>query len=180
MTYNLYLVSKKNVLPNHNKLSGFTLLESLISISIFSIFIVFFITSFRQIFAAQDISWQKIEASFYAQEGMEVTYNLFHNASNWQTYANSFFPFQSYQISNGPGNALVAGTKVSGDYTQEIYINPVYRDAQLKIVGASEPGATLDPQIVQVQSRVSWESRGKHQQVEFETYLTQSVPEKIF
>lgn len=163
-----------------NSRFGFTLLETLISITIFSIFIVFFIASFRQIFSAQDISWERIDASFYAQEGMEVVYNVFENIDNWQALANSFTPNQSYWVNEESSTYLSLGSQEIEGYTREIFISPVYRNAQLEIVSAEVPGAVLDTQIVQIESIVTWESRGQDQEVRFVTYLTQPAPEKIF
>lgn len=158
-------------LPKHRS-SGFLLLEPLLAVTLFAAFIVFFLASFRNIYRTQDVSWRRVNAGIYAQEAMEVLYNISVNDETWKEQVDTFSATQPYSVSIYPDVEILEGAEILDEqYKREIYFVPGYRDDSGKLVSADTPDAQVDPNTYQIISRVSWPEGDRQQVVEYVHYF---------
>lgn len=154
--------------------AGFLLLETLISITIFAIFILFFVASFNNIFATQDASWKRTQASLYAQEGLEISYNIFTNTTDWTALVRKLKenPVHHPNLDKVPG-FLPAEEKIDG-FTRQLTFEDVYRVLSTHEISTQPPTdqTYFDPDTLLVRSQVKWVAKGGEQSVEYVTYIT--------
>lgn len=152
---------------------GSFLLEPLISVTIFSIFIVFFLGTFRNIFASQDIIWERMQASLLAQDAVESVYNWLMN-SDWQSAVNIISENEIYAIT--PGQAPVpvfAAEVINNKYAREITLRPAYRNQEtFQLVNSPGSGTMVDNNLIVVIATVEWQYRGKMVTTQFSTYVS--------
>ena len=156
---------------------GFTLLETLISITIFSIFLLFFLPSFSQIFASQDTSWKRSEASMRAQEGLEISYNLMTNSQDWTGLVNRLRVQDVFHITTEGRPDFAEGKEIDEDFIKLIMVEDVYRSSLTgEIVTAVSDSTTIyDPDTVLVKSRVEWSGKNGKEHIEYVTYITRGT-----
>lgn len=157
-----------------SRISGFMLLETLIAVVIFAIFVMFFVASFNNIFASQASTWERQEASLYAQEGLEVAYNIFANTANWYSLTGALDENTAYKLKVDAPPAFLKGTELlSAEYTREISFERVYRsNSTHEIVNKTiDPSAQLDSDTILVKSTITWVGKGGSDETEFLTYF---------
>jgi prepilin-type N-terminal cleavage/methylation domain-containing protein len=155
---------------------GFTLLETLISVTIFSIFLLFFLSSFTHIFASQDTSWKRVEASMLAQEGLEISYNIFTNTQDWTSLINRLHEEEVFHVTTEGTPDFVPGVEIGEDLNREIRVEDVYRSSETGeiVTTVSDPLTVYDPDTVLVKSRVEWVGKTGQEHIEYVTYVTRN------
>lgn len=153
---------------------GFLLLETLISITIFAIFILFFLASFNNIFATQDQSWKRTQAGIYAQEGVEVSYNIITNTHDWTHLINSLKGITVYQVNVDSIPGFLPGGESINEFNRQIRIEEVFRSAKTHeiVEDKNEKDVVYDPETLLIRCTVHWNGRGGDQDVEYVTYVT--------
>lgn len=161
---------------NHDKYrksQGFLLLEVVISLAIFGLLLMFFTMSFSNFFSVQGNSWKRVEATLYAQEGMEVMYNLANNTSEWDEFVENFDFNEVYHPVFSPQPQLAVGPETLDDqFTRKIYVNTVLRDPiTYQIRPSGTAGAVEDRGTLHIITEVTWTTNQTPQIVRYETYL---------
>lgn len=154
--------------------AGFTLLETLISMTVFSIFLLFFLASFSHIFASQDTSWKRVEASMQAQEGLEISYNIFTNTHDWTGLVNELRAEPVFHISNEGSLRFIPDVEVTDDFKKQIMLEDVYRSSVTGEIQetVSDTSTVYDPDTILIKSRVEWMGKGGREHIEYVTYIT--------
>ena len=153
------------------------LLETLISLTIFAIFILFFVASWNNISATQDFSWKRVQASIYAQEGVEVAYNIITNSRDWVNLTRNLDKNEIYKIKVESPPGFVIGREEIDEFTREVKIEPVYRSmVSHEIVpdGKAEEHV-YDPDTLLLKCVVRWVGKGGSQELEYVTYVTRGA-----
>lgn len=161
---------------NHIKLSaqkGFLLLEAVISMALFAVLIIFFIASFQYVFLSQKTSGERVQASLYAQEAMEISYNLANTTADWPAFVASFAPATAYHPEIVPMTQLVVGEEVLDEkYTRQVFVQTVERNPVAHIIVPNgTPGAVVDSDTLQLTTLVTWEVGGTIQEVRYEMFV---------
>lgn len=158
---------------------GFLLLELLISVTIFAIFILFFVASFNNIFASQESSWRLAQGSMYAGEGLEVAYNVLTNTSDWSELIRKLKANPSFHPNLDQVPGFFPGPEVINGFTREVAFSDVFRSLNThEIVDQPVVSETYyDPETIKVISTVRWTAKGGPQQVEYVTYVTRGEPQ---
>ena len=142
-------------LSAHTK--GHSLVELLTAITILSLITSPFVSSLANVTTAQIKYRHRTQATQYAQEALEIAYNLAVNTINWQTFRQygdnpdqNYFPFVD---ANGffdlaPGEE----TNIKGKFNRSLSFS--HKDNGL---------------IVQVE--ITWQERNQPQEVAISTYL---------
>ncbi len=143
--------------------AGFGLLETLISFAIIAASLVTLATTNQFAFKVIKNSFEKTQANFLAEEGLEVARVL--RDTSWSVH---FEPLQPgiiyYPIFNATTStwALATGAALRIDdvFTRTLTVEEVYRrDADSQIVASTSPDAkTLDPDTKQVTLSVQWDA----------------------
>ena len=160
---------------NHFNQSGYLLLEALIAMAIFVVLIVMLVSSFQHVFASQQTSWERVEAGLYAQEAMEVSYNL-AVSMDWDDFRTSYLA-GIFHPEYTPVLQLVAGEEpLGGVFTRRVEVEAVWRDSVTHAVVAEDyPGAMEDEEMLRVIATVNWVVKEIPQQARYETYVTKGV-----
>ncbi len=135
---------------------GVGLIEVAIGIGIVAVFIVGVILAFRQYLAVGLGNTAKIQAAYYAEEGIEVARAL--RDSSWSTFAalSTTTTYYLAQVSGVWATTTTATTTLPG-FTRTLQLGSVYRDnSTSNIVAATSSNKYLDPDARQVTVSVSW------------------------
>lgn len=133
---------------------GQSLIELLIAVAVFGLIITPFLGSLLNLTTAQVRYRHRVQASQYAREGLEIAYNLVVNSQDWDDFADTY-DGQTWHPSSTDPLELVEGTElIDGDkFTRGISFEK------------------KDAEILEVSSKITWEDRGKEQEVELITSL---------
>jgi len=150
---------------NNSRAKGFSILEIILSVAIFSIFSAAAVTFFMSALSAEQQSLQYETASSYATAGLEAVRAIrddsFDNLNNMDK--------SGLEFSNDKWK--LSGESDSFDiYKRVISISDVSRDGDGNIVSS---GGTMDPDMKKIVSVVSWtDSSNQTASTELETYLS--------
>ena len=153
-------------------LDGVSLIELLIVIAIITIGLVYLLGMFSFSLRISGEEKRINQANFMAQEMMEGLRN-FRDGTNWQenglgTLAVSA-PYYLAKTGSPPSWTLILGEETKDVFTQRIVFDDVQRDLNANII---ENGGIFDADSKKVTVTVSWQERGKSQQVELITFFT--------
>ena len=170
-----FLIPARQSVSKLHTSGGYLLLEAVISMAIFSGLLFFFTLSFRNVFTSQTTSAERVEAGLYAQEGMEVMYNLAINTTDWNGFVANFDPDKTYYPVFSTVAQLAEGEEVIKEkYTRKIFVQTVFRDPVThQIVPDGTGGAVEDPGTLRIVTLVTWNVNGSPQEVKYETYVVE-------
>ena len=142
---------------------GTTLVEILISITVFSIFGLTLISSLSGLGFAQIRVKHKQEATQLSREGLEIAYNLAHH--DWENFKLNIGTFHPTLVNERL--TLEPNAEMVAPYTRKVIIDPVFRDSD----GNLNPTGTIDPDLLFVTSTISWSEADTPYEVALTTYL---------
>jgi len=131
---------------------GYTLIEVLVATTILGVMLTVFISSYANLTNSQVRSRLLLEATQYAREGVEISYNL--SQRDWD-YLVSFVPadVEVYPIVVGGSYALSSGTEpVGGKFIRGIKVEWARRDGSGNIV--EDGSGTQDNTTLKIMSRI--------------------------
>ncbi|MFC1790818.1 prepilin-type N-terminal cleavage/methylation domain-containing protein [Patescibacteria group bacterium] len=159
--------------------SGQSIVELLIAMAVFSIIIVPFLSSLRNLTLGQLRDRNRIQAAHYAREGLEIVYNLSLNSEDWESFMALANTGRAYYPSFTPsGVTLATGEEQleGGKYKRQILLESGLRDGEGNPTrGIDEPGV-VDPKLLFAQSIVKWDDRGNEEEILLVTYLIEVEP----
>ena len=151
--------------------SGFTLIEVISAIFVFTLGILAIMVLIDQSIAFSDQVKSKLIASYLAQEGIEIVRNI--RDSNWIKKAPSWdsglsvgdyeADYQSLAVSNYTGSYLNIDS--NGFYSYSVDTSTKFKR---KITISDK---TSNPPRMRIASQVNWEIRGKYYYIEAVEYL---------
>jgi len=152
-----------------NKNKGQSVIEVLIAITVFAIFVSAMASAVIDSSVATKQGELETVAYSVLQEGFEAV-----RAIKDYAYNNLYYDESGVEISAGLWQFKGEGTTDAiGLYSRTIVIDEVYRDAMGEIVDASDPSAILDIQTQKVTVTVTWPSYfGVNRQIQDVVYLT--------
>lgn len=154
----------------HHK-SGNSLLELLIAITVFSLFVVALLTSISSLGFVQIKSNYTLTASQLAREAIESAVNWsLNNWSHFSSLNGEYFLTYQDDLGNDLGYvdfSVQNPGPILDRFNRRIVIQPAYRDNQGNI---AESG-NIDPNTIKVSAIVEWQSADQPNQVVFTTYL---------
>jgi len=134
---------------SRTKEAGYSLIELLVAIGLFSVLISVLFSGFIASRDGQPQQEQRFQAAVLVQEGLEAV-RVVREAS-WQSFAqNGVFHPETYQGSW----RLVAGQEILDGFTRSITISDVFRDNNGNIAG---PETNPDPSTKKIDIAVSWD-----------------------
>lgn len=142
-----------------NNKKGQLLLELMIAVTVFALTVFYFIMTLKNVLLKKSDYRDRIAASYYAQEGMEVAYNLGVNM-DWTSFKNKAYNSESEAMANPYHSelnpvSLASGEKeFEGKYMQKIFLQS-------------------DGEKVIVTSRVEWLEDSNLENIDYKTYLIQ-------
>lgn len=133
--------------------SGITLIEVLVAVSIVSAILVvvgFSVTSFVE---ARSRLLVNTEALYLAEEGYEIVRALRND--DWATI-DGYTVDTTYYLDVATTTIAIGGTPevIDGTYYRSIIFREVYRDGNDDITASTTPGATVDPDMREVEIAV--------------------------
>lgn len=158
---------------------GQLLIEVLVAVAIFSAIIIPFILSLSNLIFSQTRYHQRVQAANFAREGLEITYNIAANTTDWNNFVathhlGTFYPSTSGELELIRVENDSDGV-IEGKFTERITIAKVWRDNESdEIVNDEVVAEDLrweDKDTLEVISKVSWPELGEPKEVEFATYL---------
>lgn len=155
--------------PDKNPQTGYLILEVLISIVILGLLVasVFPIVNFQ--LKRSKISGHDIEAASLLQEGMEVAYNVFVSAPNWETAYSGYAANLLYRPALSDNKwVLIPGeeTNLNGLYKRKIQLVDICRETNGNIKENCASGDMADINSKKVITTVNWnENTGEKQLV---------------
>jgi hypothetical protein len=152
------------------KSPGQITLEPVIAIAVFAIVIVPFISSVSNLLSFQVKNRRMAQASQYAREGLEITYNLAATVDDWEEFVDKtgkeYYPSAAGTLvlhEFDSNNAVLDEL-----FTRKIILSKAERDGENNVVESGTP----DPNTVKAVCQVAWEERGQPMSVEQVTYLS--------
>ncbi len=151
---------------------GISIIEILIVIAIIAIALTSFLGLASFSLSTSTLIKKTTQANYLAQELMEAVHN-FRDGTDWQsdglgiliTGADYYF-----QKTGSPAEwQPILGEESIAGFTRKIILEEVTRDENDDIVSG---GGTNDLDTRKVMVRVSWPEKGRNQQLELVTYLT--------
>lgn len=150
---------------------GATLVETLVAIALASVVLTAVVGMVVSAVSTSTLSKSRTTATRYAEEGVEVARKT-RDRTDWPTFFNTYVGISSWQVD--PSFNLTNGTGLPlPPFQRSIRLT----DASNQTCGNSQ-GQNSGQQgnscvdRVQVVTRVTWQDKGKTQQVELVTYLT--------
>lgn len=150
---------------------GATLVETLVAIALASVVLTAVVGMVVSAVSTSTLSKSRTTATRLAEEGVEIARKT-RDRTDWQTFFNTYIGTSTWQVD--PGFNLTNGTGLSvSPFQRSIRLT----DASNQTCGSSQgqySGALVNSCVdrVQVVTRVTWQDKGKTQQVELVTYLT--------
>jgi type II secretory pathway pseudopilin PulG len=155
---------------------GYLILETLISSALLGVIVVAIIPTINFMLLRSKRAIVDTQAALVAQTGLEATYHIFLNLSDWNTYSAG----TSYQLLTNLENpispkwelaALPSGSTqmIQSKYERTITISTVSRDIN---TGAQLATGTIDPNNRKITTTVSWTQAGIKKQISAELLLT--------
>ena len=151
---------------------GQLLIEVLIAVAIFCAIIIPFILSLSNLVFSQTRYHQRVQAANYARGGLEITYNIVANTSDWGDFVTSHH-LGTFHPSNSDDLELIDGEEIiEGRFTRQITIAKVWRDDENgEIVDEDDGDNWEDDNTLKIVSKVSWQELDELKKIEFVTYL---------
>ncbi|PJA92466.1 MAG: hypothetical protein CO133_03075, partial [Candidatus Komeilibacteria bacterium CG_4_9_14_3_um_filter_37_5] len=146
------------------KKPAFSLIEIIIALGIFSLFVTGIASSASLTYIAERQGGEKTVAQAYAQEGIEATRSI--GKRGW-----SEITIGNHGLSKNNNYWEFSGeNEILGEYQRQIVISDVYRDANNNIVASN---GTLDLHTKKVVVSISWPVSGSQDHTySLDTYLT--------
>lgn len=164
MTKNIF-IKQKNIYSK-----GMGLIEIIIGTSIISLSMVGLITAFNLFIRAGLANTDKIQAIYLLEESSEAFRHM--RDGGWAVNISSLSKNNPYYLALGGSSwtATTTSSLIDDMFNRTITIYDVYRrDSDSDIVASTSPDSkTLDPNIVQITTNVTWNKGG----VNSTTYLT--------
>lgn len=154
-------------MPMTKKDKGFSLVEVVVTVSIFLVIIVGLTGGFALAVKSALENVTKIQASLLEEEGLEAM-RLLRDSSWTNNIVGQPVGIPFYLVFNGTAWEVSATpAMIDGLFERRIILSEVYRDPAQNIA----PSGTLDPAMRKVTAQVSWRSRGATTTRSLSTYL---------
>lgn len=137
--------------------AGQTLIEPLLAMALIGLLLAPFLGAITNLAHSQEKYRHQTEATQYAREGLEITYNLVVNhTGEWENFVISH---------------LGATTLPKGRFTREVTLEKARRNNDDGNISDETADTWEDINTLKVISKVLWSERGKNEKVELTTYL---------
>jgi len=148
---------------------GFTLIEVVITASVFLVVILGVAGSFSSAVRTSIQNVDKVKASFLGEEGLEAV-RLLRDSSWTGNIADKTSGAPFYLHFDGVSwTATSTNVLIDEVFERSIVFSDVYRDSSQNIVST---GGTLDPDIKKVTTLISWSYKGATTTRSLSTYLS--------
>ena len=157
-----------------SSLTGFTLVEVLIAVSIIVIFIAALISTHTLYLSATFSGLNKVKAIFLAEEGVEAVKLL--RDQKWTSSiavlatGPTNYHYLSYDSSKSFWATSTVNTYIDSIFERRYILEDVYRDDTTKDIVTS--GGTLDPNARKLTMFVAWSEKGATTTKSIVTYIT--------
>lgn len=151
--------------------SGESLIEPVIAIGIFGAVLIPFILSVSNLIFFQAGYASRIQASHYAREELEITYNIAINTDNWESFVNKYHSGIFHPETTGNLKLIPGEETIEGGFTRQITISKAWRDNDTGEIVAEGTNSWEDANTLEVVSKISWRERGIPRNIELTTYL---------
>ena len=153
---------------------GMGLVEVVIGAAIIAVFIAGILTTFRQFFVVGLSNTARLQAAYFAEEGIEVTRAI--RDSGWTAFSNLSTSTDYYLGTvGGVWVATTTATTTLPNFTRTVRLGSVYRQSSSNdiVPATSTLSKYLDADARSVTVSVSWVGSGKATtSVQLSTYLT--------